>query len=77
MFRESTRDPISPEQRKDLIASLPKGSLIEPQEVADLILSLCSPSVTICRGVIIDATLGLGVRPGLISEKKIVDSFSL
>lgn len=72
MFRESTLDPISPDQRRELIASLPKGRLIEPQEVADLILFLCSPSATICRGAVIDASLGLGVRPGLISEKKIV-----
>jgi NAD(P)-dependent dehydrogenase (short-subunit alcohol dehydrogenase family) len=70
MFRESTLDPLPPEERKALIASLPKGRLIEPQEVADLILFLCTPSATICRGAVIDASLGLGVRPGLISEKK-------
>lgn len=70
MFRESTLDPISPEQQKELIASLPRGRLIEPQEMADLILFLCSPSASACRGAVIDASLGLGVRPGLISEKK-------
>jgi len=70
MFRESTLDHLSPEEQKAFIASLPMGRLIEPQEIADLILFLCSPAATVCRGAVIDASLGLGVRPGLISEKK-------
>lgn len=70
MFRESTLNHLSPEERKAFIASLPMGRLIEPQEIADLILFLCSPAATVCRGTVIDASLGLGVRPGLISEKK-------
>ena len=41
-----------------------------PYEIADLVLFLCTPHATICRGAVIDASLGLGVRPGLISEKK-------
>lgn len=70
MFRESTLDHLSPEERKAFIASLPMGRLIEPQEIADLMLFLCSPNATVCRGAVIDASLGLGVRPGLLSEKK-------
>lgn len=70
MFRESTLDHLSPEERKKIITSLPLGRLIEPQEIADLILFLCSPAATVCRGAVIDASLGLGVRPGLLSEKK-------
>jgi NAD(P)-dependent dehydrogenase (short-subunit alcohol dehydrogenase family) len=70
MFRESTLDHLSPEEQKAFIASLPMGRLIEPEEIADLILFLCSPAATVCRGAVIDASLGLGVRPGLISEKK-------
>ena len=70
MFRESTLDPLSPEDQKKFIASLPMGRLIEPQEIADLILFLCTPASTVCRGAVIDASLGLGVRPGLISEMK-------
>jgi len=70
MFRESTLDHLSPEEREAFIASLPMGRLIEPQEIADLILFLCTPNATVCRGAVIDASLGLGVRPGLVSEIK-------
>jgi len=70
MFRESTLDHLSAQERDALVTSLPMGRLIEPQEIADLILFLCSPQAVICRGAVIDASLGLGVRPGLISEKK-------
>jgi NAD(P)-dependent dehydrogenase (short-subunit alcohol dehydrogenase family) len=70
MFRESTLDHLSPEEREALIKSLPLGRLIDPQEIADLILFFCSPAATVCRGAVVDASLGLGVRPGIISEKK-------
>jgi len=70
MFRESTLDHLSVEARKAFIASLPMGRLIDPQEIADLVLFLCSPHAVICRGAVIDASLGLGVRPGLLSERK-------
>lgn len=70
MFRESTLDHLTPEERKAFIAVLPTGRLIEPQEIANLVLFLCSPQATVCRGAVIDASLGLGVRPGLVSEHK-------
>lgn len=70
MFRESTLDHLSAEDRKALLASLPMGRLIEPQEIADVVLFFCSSAATVCRGAVVDASLGLGVRPGLISEKK-------
>ncbi|MEW5919353.1 MAG: SDR family oxidoreductase [Bacillota bacterium] len=70
MFRESTLNHLSPEQRNAFISSLPMGRLIEPEEIASLILFLCTPVASVCRGSVIDASLGLGVRPGLISEKK-------
>ncbi len=69
MFRESTLNHLSTEERKAFVATLPMGRLIESQEIADLILFLCSPAATVCRGAVIDASLGLGVRPGLVSEK--------
>jgi len=68
MFRESTLNHLSPEEREAFIARLPGGRLIEPVEIAKLILFLCSPAATICRGAVIDASLGLGVRPGLVTE---------
>ncbi len=70
MFRESTLDHLSEAEKDAFISMLPMARLIEPEELADLILFLCSPVASICRGAVIDASLGLGVRPGLISEKK-------
>jgi len=70
MFRESTLDHLSQEEREAFISKLPGGRLIEPEEVAEIILFLCSPAARICRGAVIDASLGLGVRPGLVSEYK-------
>lgn len=70
MFRESTLDHLSQEEREAFISKLPGGRLIEPEEVAEIILFLCSPAARICRGAVIDASLGLGVRPGLLSEYK-------
>lgn len=68
MFRESTLDHLSADERNAFISSLPMGRLIEPEEIASLVLFLCTPTATVCRGSVIDASLGLGVRPGLISE---------
>lgn len=70
MFRESTLDHLSQAEREAFVSQLPMRRLIDPQEIANLILFLCTPSATVCRGAVIDASLGLGVRPGLISEKK-------
>ncbi len=70
MFRESTLNHLPQEERNDFISSLPMGRLIEPEEIASLILFLCTPTASVCRGSVIDASLGLGVRPGLISENK-------
>ena len=70
MFRESTLDQLSVEEREAFISSLPMRRLIEPEEIAMLILFLCSPAAVVCRGAVIDASLGLGVRPGLLSEKE-------
>jgi NAD(P)-dependent dehydrogenase (short-subunit alcohol dehydrogenase family) len=70
MFRESTLDHLTPEERESFVSRLPGGRLIEPAEIAALILFLCTPAATVCRGAVIDASLGLGVRPGLVSEKK-------
>lgn len=70
MFQESTLNHLSPEERAKFIGRLPQGRLIEPEEIAALILFLCTPAGRVCRGGIIDASLGLGVRPGLLSEMK-------
>mgnify|MGYP003647482007 FL=1 len=68
MFRASTLDPMSPEKRAGFLAALPKGRLIEPVEIATLIGFLAGPHSTVLHGAVIDASMGLGVRPGLVTE---------
>jgi NAD(P)-dependent dehydrogenase (short-subunit alcohol dehydrogenase family) len=68
MFQASTLNHMSPQQREEFIKSLPKGRLIEPAEIANLIVFLASGYSTPLHGAVIDASMGLGVRPGLITE---------
>ncbi|WP_207102867.1 SDR family NAD(P)-dependent oxidoreductase [Paracoccus shandongensis] len=71
MFQASTLSKMS---RKDLTAflsRLPKGRLIEPSEIAALVHFLASPPSRVLHGAVLDASMGLGVRPGLMSEHKI------
>lgn len=63
MFQASTLDKLSAEERARLEASLPGGRLIRPEEIAALCLQLCREESRIMRGAVIDASLGLGVRP--------------
>lgn len=69
MFQASTLSKMTPEQQGAFTASLPKGRLIEPQEIANLVLFLASEYSTPLHGAVIDASMGLGVRPGLITEQ--------
>jgi hypothetical protein len=48
---------------------LPKGRLIEPVDIANIVLFLASDYSTPMHGAVIDASMGLGVRPGLITER--------
>lgn len=70
MFRQSTLNRMPPDDRARFIAGLPKGRLIQPAEIATLAAFLCSPLSTVLHGAVIDASMGLGVRPGLISETR-------
>jgi NAD(P)-dependent dehydrogenase (short-subunit alcohol dehydrogenase family) len=70
MFRQSTLNRMAPADRARFIAGLPKGRLIQPEEIATLAAFLCSPASTVLHGAVIDASMGLGVRPGLISETR-------
>lgn len=69
MFQASTLNPMTPEQRKSFIESLPKSRLLEPQDVANVITFLASEYSTPMHGAVIDTSMGLGVRPGLITER--------
>lgn len=68
MLQASTLDKMTDSARQAYVAHLPKGRLIEPQEIAALILFLASAYSTPLHGSVIDASMGLGVRPGLASE---------
>lgn len=70
MFQASTLNPMSPEERQSFIESLPKHRLIEPSEIASILLFLASSYSTPLHGAVIDASMGLGVRPGMITERE-------
>lgn len=68
MFQASTLNAMTPEEREAFTTGLPKGRLIAPEEIANLIVFLASEYSTPLHGAVIDASMGLGVRPGLITE---------
>lgn len=68
MFQASTLSKLTPEECKSFLARLPKRRLIEPQEIAATVHFLASASARVLHGAILDASMGLGVRPGLMSE---------
>lgn len=68
MLQASTLDRMGEAERRAYIARLPKGRLIEPSEIAAIILFLGSRYSSPLHGSVIDASMGLGVRPGLASE---------
>lgn len=68
MFRQSTLNPMGEQQRADFLKALPKGRLIEPEEIAALVNFLAGSASTVLNGAVIDASMGLGVRPGIMTE---------
>lgn len=69
MFRASTLDPLTPEERQAFMHSMPKHRIIEPAEIASIMVFLASSYSTPLHGAVIDASMGLGVRPGMITER--------
>ena len=69
MFQASTLNHMSAAEQATFAAGLPKGRLIAPEEIANLIVFLASAYSTPMHGAVIDASMGLGVRPGLITER--------
>jgi NAD(P)-dependent dehydrogenase (short-subunit alcohol dehydrogenase family) len=69
MFQASTLDPMSPTDRATFIGSMPKRRLIEPGDIAHIVTFLASGYSTPMHGAVIDASMGLGVRPGLMTER--------
>ena len=69
MFQASTLNHLTSEERREFTTSLPKQRLIAPDEIANIIVFLASGYSTPLHGAVIDASMGLGVRPGLITER--------
>lgn len=68
MLTASTLDLLSEVDQDRFLARLPKGRLIEPYEIANIMVFLGSQYSTAMHGAVIDASMGLGVRPGLMTE---------
>lgn len=65
MLGASVLDRLDPDERRAFEARLPKGRLIQPAEVARLIQWLCTDDAAILHGAVLDASLGLGLAPGM------------
>lgn len=68
MFYESTLKNMTEEERESFDKAQAKCRLIKPQEIATLICDLLKENSTVMHGANIDATMGLGVRPGIQTE---------
>ncbi len=68
MFYSSTLQYLSPEERAAFSAAQTKGSLIQPEEIAYWLCELMKEESTLLHGACIDASRGLGVRPGIQTE---------
>ncbi|MEU3316452.1 SDR family oxidoreductase [Streptomyces sp. NPDC006662] len=67
MFQASTLDRLSPEERAALSARLPKGRMITSEEIAEQVRWLAGEHSSVLHGAVIDASMGLGVHPGLLT----------
>eukprot|EP00953_Heterococcus_sp_UTEX-ZZ885_P041636 21231-Heterococcus_DN1.PRE.11 len=72
MFQKSTLDTKSDIERAAFLKQLPKGRLIEPEEIAETVywLTTCS-AARIFNGACLDASQGLAVRPGMLTEQSV------
>lgn len=66
MFNGSSLSDLSDDERNQYISNLPKGRLIQPSEIAKLCSYLIRPEAQILHGANIDASMGLGVKPGVL-----------
>ena len=69
MFQASTLQGMSAAEEVAFRASMPKGRLITPEDIAHIVTFLASGYSTPMHGAVIDASMGLGVRPGIITER--------
>jgi NAD(P)-dependent dehydrogenase (short-subunit alcohol dehydrogenase family) len=69
MFQASTLDKLDAAARARFVAQLPKGRLIRPEEIAEVVMFLASEHSTVLHGAVLDLSMGLGVHPGLMTGK--------
>jgi NAD(P)-dependent dehydrogenase (short-subunit alcohol dehydrogenase family) len=67
MFRASKLTGLTASQQDSLTANLPQGRMIRPDEIADIVWWLGTDSAQVLTGAVIDASMGLGVHPGLLT----------
>ncbi|HEY7487289.1 MAG TPA: SDR family NAD(P)-dependent oxidoreductase [Streptosporangiaceae bacterium] len=67
MLEASTLAALTPGERYALEDRLPKGRLLQPEEIANLVWWLCGDDARALHGAVIDASMGLGVHPGLLT----------
>lgn len=65
MFRKSTLNKMSEQEREKFIKNLPHAKLISPREMAENIYQLVTTHPKHFHGAVIDASQGLGVSPFL------------
>ncbi len=68
MFYSSTLKSMSPGERAAFDAAQAKKRLIQPREIAYWLCMLLREESTVLHGANIDATMGLGSRPGIQTE---------
>jgi len=67
MLEASTLSAMTPELRREFLERLPKHRLVHADEIAELAHFLCSANARILHGAVLDASLGLGTHPGLLT----------
>lgn len=69
MFKASTLDNMSQMEREHFVRALPQGRLIQPEEVGEAVYWMCSSlAASMFHGAVVDASAGLAVRPGALTE---------
>lgn len=70
MLEASTLSALSAEQRTALESRLPRGRLLRPEEIASVVWWLTGEPAVALHGAVLDASMGLGVHPGLLTAAK-------
>ncbi|XVG95641.1 SDR family oxidoreductase [Eubacteriales bacterium KG127] len=68
MFYSSTLKGMTEEEREAFDKQQAKGRLIQSEEIANLICMLLKDEFIMLHGGNIDATMGLAIRPGIMTE---------